>query len=124
MRRQARPAAAAAAVALAALLAACGGPPPPTGPAPAPVDAGVDAAPDAPPDPDHAALLAALTGFRDRACACADAACAEQVEVDQVQWGFDHKPLLDRVRPTPEQNRALHAISEETEGCIHRLSGE
>ncbi len=119
MRRQARPAEAAA-VALAAVLAACGAPPPPATPAPAPVDAGVDAALDAPPDPDLAALLAALTGFRDRACACADAACAEQVEVDQVQWGFDHKPLLDRVRPTPEQNRALHAITEETEACVER----
>lgn len=114
MRRQARQAAA-----LAALLAACGGPPPPATPAPIPADAGVDAPP---PDPAAAELISILSGFRDRACACADAACAEEVEVAQVQWSFEHRPLLDRAQPTPAQDAALRAVVEELEACVERFA--
>jgi hypothetical protein len=119
MRRQRRPAA--EVVALLALLATCGGPPPPATPEPIPVDAGVDAAPDAPPDPATAELLVAITGFRDRACACADAACAGEVEVAQVQWAFANRPLLDRSRPTPAQDRALRDVVEAYEACVERF---
>jgi hypothetical protein len=114
-----------------AAIVACGvmgcGAPPPAGPrVPPPIDAGdagaagpaVDAAP--PPDPAMAEVLIFLEEQRAAQCACTDAACAEEVEALGFQWGFEHKALLDRARPTPDQDAAARVAIEATEACAER----
>lgn len=118
-----------ATLAVLAALAGCGGPHP-RAPSPTPIDAGLidagpidagpDAAPVAPPDPATAALLAALHEQRDRACACADAACGEDAEALAVQWGLDHPDVVRAARPTPDQQRELAALIEAAEACLER----
>lgn len=109
--------------ALAALaLAACGAPPPADRPTPpAPVDAAVDAPP--PPDPATAALLAALAEQRDVACACADAACADEAAALAVQWGLDHPDVVRAATPTPAEQAEAQALIEAAEHCLDHWLG-
>jgi hypothetical protein len=107
-------------IALVLGLTACGSPPSPATPAPAPTPAPpVDAGP--PPDPAMAEILTALRAQRDRACACTDAACAEDAEVAQLEWGMQHRELLDRSHPTPAQDAEADALVHEAEACADRF---
>ncbi|HVK72525.1 MAG TPA: hypothetical protein VM734_04370 [Kofleriaceae bacterium] len=106
-----------------ALALGCGGRPAPAAPEPIIVDAGPDAAaaPDAPPgDPAMAEVLDALRDFHQRGCACTAAACGEDVEAAQVQWGFEHQELLSRTAPTPAQEAEARQIVEALEACLER----
>ncbi|MEZ4401385.1 MAG: hypothetical protein R3B06_15275 [Kofleriaceae bacterium] len=108
-------------VVAAALVAACGAPPRPTPPAPAPpVDAGVDAPPA---DPAAATLIAALTEQRDRACACPDAACADEAAALAVQWGLDHPDVPRSARPSPAQEAEITALLDAAEACLDARLG-
>lgn len=105
-------------------LAACGAPPPadrPT-PPPPPVDAAVVDAPP-PPDPATAALLAALAEQRDMACACTDAACADEAAALAVQWGLDHPDVVRAATPTPAEQATAQALIEAAEHCLDRWLG-
>ncbi len=103
-------------------LAACGAPPPADRPIPPPppVDAAVDAPP---PDPATAALLAALAEQRDQACACTDAACADEAAALAVQWGLDHPDVVRAATPTPAEQAAAQALLEAAEHCLDRWLG-
>lgn len=68
-----------------------------------------------------AEILDALRAHRDRMCACTDATCVDDTEVAQFEWGFEHKPLVDRARPTPAQQAEATALIEATEACAHEL---
>ena len=100
-------------------LAACGAPPPADRPTPPPPPAAVDAAVDAPPrDPATAALLDALAEQRDRACACTDAACADDAAALAVQWGLDHPDVVRAATPTPAEQAEAQALIEAAEHCL------
>jgi hypothetical protein len=104
---------------LLALLAACGPKPSPNSkpdPNPKPKP---DPEPD--PDPAMAEVLAALRLHRDMMCVCGDVACVEKVEATQFEWGFGHKQLVDRAKPTPDQQAEATALIEATEECAHAL---
>ena len=108
---------AAALVAVTAL--ACGGPTPGATPRPPPPpDAAVDAPP---PDPATAALLAALREQRDRACACTDAACADDAEALAVQWGLDHPDVVRAARPSPAEQAEASALIDAAERCLDAI---
>ena len=103
-------------------LAACGAPPPADRPTPpAPVDAAVDAPP--PPDPATAALLDALAEQRDRACACTDAACADDAAALAVQWGLDHPDIVRAATPSPADQAAIAALLDAAEHCLDLGTG-
>lgn len=72
------------------------------------------------PDPAMAEVIAALRLHRDRMCACTDAACVEQVEVEQFEWGFAHKELVDHAKPTKAQQDEATTLIEATEECAHK----
>ena len=100
-------------------LAACGAPPPADRPTPPPPPAAVDAAVDAPPrDPATAALLDALAEQRDRACACTDAACADDAAALAVQWGLDHPDIVRAATPSPADQAAIAALLDAAEHCL------
>ena len=104
-------------------LAACGAPPPADRPTPPPpVDAAVADAPP-PPDPATAALLAALAEQRDVACACTDAACADEAAALAVQWGLDHPDVVRAATPTPAEQATAQALIEAAEHCLDRWLG-
>lgn len=66
-------------------------------------------------------VLAALAEQRDRMCACTDRACVEAAEVDQFEWGFANKSMVDSARPTPAQAHTADELIEATEACAHRF---
>ncbi|MBZ0237780.1 MAG: hypothetical protein K8M05_36030 [Deltaproteobacteria bacterium] len=66
-------------------------------------------------------VLDALRTQRDRMCACRDATCVDDAEVAQFEWGFAHKELVDRAKPTPAQQAEATALIEATEACAHEL---
>ena len=65
-------------------------------------------------------ILQTLTGYRDRACACAstDAACVEAVQNEQAKWLLDNQPRLVKVQSTKRQEDAANTIATETEKCV------
>jgi hypothetical protein len=102
---------------LLASISACGPKPQPApNPKPDPKPA-----PKPTPDPAMVEVLDALRTHRDRMCACADEACVEKVEAEQFEWGFDHKALVDRSKPTPAQQQEASVLIEATEHCAHAL---
>jgi hypothetical protein len=87
-------------------------------PAPTPaVDAGVDAELI---DPSTAALLAALRDQLVRACACADRGCAEDADALAVQWGMDHRDIVQTLDPTASQQHELAGLVAAAEDCLDR----
>jgi hypothetical protein len=68
-----------------------------------------------------AEVIEALRTQRDRMCACADVACVDKVEAEQFEWGFAHKALVDRARPTPAQETEAQMLIEAAEHCAHEL---
>lgn len=103
---------------LIATIAACGSPTTTAAPKPIAIDAGIDAA--SADDPAMAEVLAWLTQQRAAACACTDAACAEQVDALGFDWSFAHQALLAAARPSPSQDAAARAAIEATEACNER----
>lgn len=73
-------------------------------------------------DPLAREILAKLTEFRDRACACTDAACGEQVQLDQGKWLQDNQARFAPVKSTKAQEEAANAIGGETEKCVRKVT--
>lgn len=103
-----------------AALVACGTPGSSVAPRAEVIDAGIDAIDAPPPDPAMAEVLVHLEAQRDAQCACADAACSEEVEALGFEWGFAHKDVLAAARPTPAQDAAARAAIEAAEACAER----
>jgi hypothetical protein len=79
---------------------------------------------DAPPrDPATAALLDALAEQRDRACACTDAACADDAAALAVQWGLDHPDIVRAATPSPADQAAIAALLDAAEHCLDLGTG-
>ncbi|MBK9034535.1 MAG: hypothetical protein IPL61_25260 [Myxococcales bacterium] len=70
-------------------------------------------------DPATVTLLAALAEQRDRACACADRACAEDAEALAVQWGLDHREVVRAAAPGPLAQAEAEALLDAAEDCLH-----
>lgn len=77
--------------------------------------------PQPPGEAAMAEVIVALRAQRDRMCSCADAACVEEAEAAQFEWGFTHKELVDRAHGTRAQNHEADTLIEEAEACSHEL---
>ncbi len=67
--------------------------------------------------------LAQFTTFRDRMCACTDAACADKV---QTEWRSYRDSIVEKVgrdaKPNAAQENKGRALQEEMRGCRKKLA--
>jgi hypothetical protein len=106
-------------------LAACGGgqKTEPAGPGTAQGSAIGNRAPadTAPPKPtsDLEIAMAEMKGFRDKICACVDAACVQKVADDMTAWGQEmQKKLGDKPKFTEDQQTQLQQIGQQMGECM------
>jgi hypothetical protein len=83
------------------------------------------AAPAKPIPPEVAGALATavteMQGFRDRTCACADAACANAVVTEMRAWAKTQAPLYKDIDSATVQQQ-LSGLTGEVAGCLKRLT--
>ncbi|MCE9580834.1 MAG: hypothetical protein K8W52_47410 [Deltaproteobacteria bacterium] len=100
-------------------LVACGGggkpaPAKPVAVAPPPAPAPAPAPPPTPADDD----VAKGTAFRDRMCACADAACSDAVMKDLMAWA---QPLSSKYQRPEDAPPALVSAMHELSDCAAKV---
>ena len=70
-----------------------------------------------------AAEFVAKTGeFKNRMCACADKACADQVIADMSKWANDNKAKLEQVQPTADEVKKGQELSIAMMQCHDKLA--
>jgi hypothetical protein len=103
-------------VLIACALAGCHHEPAPVGPAPASVQA-TQSAPAGPEDPE----VTKLRGFKDRACACKDKRCVDDVQQDLIDYSYHSKG--GTTAPTEADGKAADEIMNAFEKCVVAAGG-
>jgi hypothetical protein len=65
--------------------------------------------------------LDALAGFKDRGCACKDAACFAEVQGQMEVWARAHAKELNGARATPAQGKRAETIDREMIACQEKF---
>ena len=115
------------------VLVACGGsqpapasPPPPTSAAPAPVGSATPAAPPAAGSAtglNPETLIAKMSEFKDKICACPDQTCAEGVATEMQTWGNEmQKAGAKNLQLTDDQSKRVTDVANALGVCMKRIS--
>lgn len=111
-------------------LVACGGgqKTEPTGPGAGQGSAIGNTAPADTPPPkptsDLDTAIAEMKGFRDKMCACVDAACTQKVADEMTAWGEEmQKKLGDKPTFSEDQQKQLQAIGQQMGECMMKTMG-
>lgn len=64
------------------------------------------------------AVVAKMTELKDRACACADRACTDQVTQDMMAWSKD---VDQKMKPSAEVMKKLSEIGQEMTACLAKV---
>lgn len=65
--------------------------------------------------------MAAMTGFKDKMCACTDTKCAQLVADDMTKWGQEQaKDNRDPPKMSEEEVRAFTQIGEDMGKCMQK----
>jgi len=68
---------------------------------------------------DQASVLATLSSYRDRMCACMDAPCAQSVQAELSSWSAQ---LGDQgARPTEQQAKQLAELATQYGACLTKI---
>jgi len=67
-------------------------------------------------------IIAKMTEFRDVMCACADQACADQVQAKVTTWGEQMTKQFGDVKPDPELVKAASEIMTRYSECFAKLT--
>lgn len=62
-----------------------------------------------------------IVAFRDRACACTDVACSQQIKTEMTSWMMKEGPALSKLKFSEAQNQAGDKASKEMAACIEKL---
>jgi hypothetical protein len=79
-----------------------------------------------PPQPtsDLDVAMAEMKGFRDKICACLDAACTQKVSDEMTAWGQEmQKKLGDKPKFSDEQMKDLQAVGQQMGECMMKTLG-
>jgi hypothetical protein len=67
-------------------------------------------------------ILAKMREFKDEVCACADAACIEDVEKSMMTWALKNMDKMKNMKPTRAQDEAADRIEEAMDACKERIA--
>jgi len=71
-------------------------------------------------------LLSQMKGFKDKACACKDAACADKVQEEMLGWAMKMaEKYKDKEPPkgSKSQEEEAKKINEEMQKCMEKAKG-
>jgi hypothetical protein len=68
-------------------------------------------------------VVAKMTEFKERMCACKDKACADKVNEDLMKWSQEQAKGGDKeAKGTDDENKRIVAISEDMSKCQQKLN--
>jgi hypothetical protein len=69
------------------------------------------------------AMVSELRGYKERYCACSDAACIAIVDQKMKLWATARAAQIKQLKPTKKQDAAAAAIEAEIKACVLRVGG-
>lgn len=70
----------------------------------------------------YGAALSKFEGFKNKACACKDIACAEGVKKEFETWmGTMEKTMKAAGKPSKEQDEKFDKLDDEMDACVGKL---
>jgi len=68
--------------------------------------------------------LKQFEGFKNKMCACKDAACADKVKEDWRTWRLGLKDKLKDKKPSEAQDKKGKALDDAMDACEDKVRGE